>query len=99
MKLSIEGARQIFTKTHHSSDEPDRRGHRSLPKPVEHPVQVGNIGLGQKTIGVKKYHWHFLNWSFPELAPLQTPTTGLEGDRSYSILFVFLMQRIFNREY
>ena len=48
MKLSIDGARQIFTKTHHSSDEPDRRGHRSFPKPLEHPVQVGNLGLGQK---------------------------------------------------
>ena len=99
MRLSVEGARQIFTKTHHSSDEPDCRWHCSVPKPVEYPVQVGNIGLGQKTIDMKKYHWHFFNWSFPELAPLQTPTTGLEGDRSHSIVFVFLMKRIFNTEY
>ena len=68
MKLSIEGARQIFTKTHHSSDEPDRRGHRSLPKPLEHPVQVGNVGLGLKNNWREKVTENFELFFFPELA-------------------------------
>ena len=55
--------------------------------------------LGKKTAGLKIFWSQLLNLSFPELALLQTPTTGLEGDRSHSILFVFLMQRIFNTEY
>ena len=50
--------------------------------------------------GVKKSRWQLMNWFFlPELALLQTLTTGLEGDRSHSIVFVFLMKRIFNTEY